>query len=112
MTKVTFKDFIDIINDNLQIAEDCIIFRICEYDDNIFSVSTNRTVIYLEIPEKNKYDILFENLKKEFAERYLMIWTHDICGHYEAAMIIDDIIIIELDYACEEGQQWLYNNKQ
>lgn len=112
MTRITLKGFIDLINDNIMIPGDCIIFRICEYDDNIFSVSANRAVIYLEIPEENKYDILFETLKQEFAGRYIIVWTHDICGRYEAAMIIDDTVIIELDYNNDEGQRWLYNNQQ
>lgn len=112
MTRVTLKEFIDLIKDNIIIPGDVIIFRIRVYDDNIFSVSANREVIYLDVPEENKYDILFETLKEEFAGRYITVWIHDICGHYEAAMIIDDTVIIELDYTNDEGQRWLYMQNQ
>ena len=108
MEKITLEEFVDLINNAIRTGDD-FQFRICEYDDNIFSVEVNKkSVIYLEASKERKYDILFETLKEKFAERYEVIWSHDICGRYEAFMIIDDKVIVDFDYAHSEGQKWLY----
>ena len=112
MTKITLKEFVALINNATKTAEKSI-FRICEYDYNIFSVEENKkSVIYLDASEENKYDILFETLKKEFDERHQLIRSHDIYGNYEAFMIIDEKVTIDFNYGLSEGQNWLYLHEE
>lgn len=112
MTNNTLEEFVALINNATKTAEKSI-FRICEYDYNIFSVEVNKkSVIYLNISEENKYDILFETLTKEFDEKYELIWSYDFCGDYEAFMIIDGKVIIDFDYVLSEGQNWLYLHEE
>lgn len=112
MTKITLKEFVALINNTTKTAKKSI-FRICEYNYNIFSVEIDKkSVIYLDASKENKYDILFETLKKEFDERYQLIWSHDICGNYEAFMIIDGKVTIDFNYGLSEGQNWLYLHEE
>ena len=61
MKKITLEEFVDIINNATKTGETSK-FRIREYNAyNIFSVVVNQeSVIYLEVLEESKYDILFE----------------------------------------------------
>ncbi len=112
MEKIILEEFVDLINNATKTGEDTR-FRICEYDDNIFSVQVNRkSVIYLDISKESKYDILFETLKKKFAKRYQVILTHDMGGKHEAFMVIDEKVIVDFDYGLSEGQNWLYLHKE
>ena len=62
------KEFIDIII-NATAADNKTEIRLTEYDgDSIFSIEVNKdeNILYLDIPGDNKYDTIFEGLKKNF----------------------------------------------
>lgn len=107
MKKISLEEFVKLINNATKKREDTKIRIRDEY--NIFSVRMNKeSVMNLHVPEKCKYNVLFEHLKKHFAKRYQVIWEHDICGKYEAYMIIDEKVIVDFDYGLTEGQNWLH----
>lgn len=108
MKKIILEEFVDLINNATRTGETTK-FRICENDYNIFSVEVNRkSVIYIDVSEESKYDIIFETLKKKFTERHEVIYSLDMCGKYEAFMIIDEKVVVDFNYIRLEGQKWLY----
>ena len=110
--KITMEEFIKLINDATKTNETTRI-DICEYDYDVFSIRVNKDkdIMYLDLPTESKYDLFFEELKKNFEERYDMIWSHDITGEYKAFMVIDERVVVEFNYKLSEGQNWLYQHE-
>lgn len=110
MKKIVMKEFIDIII-NATAADNKTEIRLTEYDgDSIFSIEVNKdeNILYLDIPGDNKYDTIFEGLKKNFDGRYQTVVMHDMGGNYKGYMILDNKVVIVFNYMLSEGQDWLY----
>ena len=84
-------------------------YNISEYGlKNIFTVNEKfRNEIYLEIPEYNKYDVLFNKIAETFSGQYELVSVLTLAGEYEINIVIDNIIIV-FDYYTNTGKNWLY----
>ena len=109
MKKITFKEFVNIINNATKKTEKTR-FEIQEYDNNTFSiVEDDKDAVYLDVPEENKYDNIYETLKKEFDGRYEQVRSRDFSGMYKMYITIDDFkVIIEFCFKLTDGKNWLY----
>ena len=84
-------------------------YNISEYSlKNIFTVSEKvGDEIYLEIPEYNKYDVLFNKITETFSGQYELASVHTLVGEYEIDIVIDNIIIV-FNYYTKTGKNWVY----
>lgn len=90
----------------------CIYRHDHEFDGNIFSASGKYDdvigdFVYLEIPQENKYDFIFEEIKKVFSNQYEIFSVKTLSGTYEILISIKNVHIY-LNYASFAGDHWIY----
>lgn len=110
MRKITMEEFIEEIKDSIN-SKEVVIYHIC---DNPFCVWKDKRVEeyeLLNIPEKNKYDTIFEKLCQSLCSNQKPVfWNYKENISCSADVIINSTAIIKFDYRLLEGQNWLYQH--
>ena len=66
-----------------------------------------KEVIYFDILEEKKYDIIRKKLQKSFKGRFETALLKPFWGYYNAMMVIDERAVVFLDFSSSDGQNWL-----
>ena len=107
MKTINLSNFLQILLEDVK-AKRSVCYTISEDEGkNIFTVKEKLgDKIYLEIPEDNKYDVLFNKITETFSGKYELMSMHSFSGEYVIYIIINHITV-GLEYNSQSGRNWI-----